>query len=259
MFFLEPTHCARPIGLLGAAQNRGSSSAVEKGKLSMTPEQDNIRKSLLCAGIVIFWGFIYYKILYHTPYFVSIDDAGTKTVRLFLQNVMVNIPVILMMIVALKRGKRDDLAISMPKGKMARIILLALAVIYVLLYVYAITVMEHMITASYMAMFYLLLVSFTEEFLYRGVLPKLLKNNAKVVRLLLPNILFALAHIVMLFVYDDAVKTITTSGMQIIISIFSSIVFGIIMELAKRKSGSLFVPVLLHAIYDFYGEIMLWL
>lgn len=104
----------------------------------------------------------------------------------------------------------------------------------------------------------LIFVSFMEEYLYRGLVPALQKNELpKVVEWILPNILFSLSHYIMLFVEPSGIKGITISAL---LGFFvTTTLFGIIMELLKRKSSSLYIGILVHAIYDFYGEIMLWL
>lgn len=73
----------------------------------------------------------------------------------------------------------------------------------------------------------------------------------------LPNIIFSGSHYVMLFVDGTGIHGISPSAL--IAFFVTTVLFGIIMEFLKRKSDSLYIAVLCHAIYDFYGEVMLWL
>lgn len=107
-------------------------------------------------------------------------------------------------------------------------------------------------------MFYLLFISFAEEYIFRGVIPFLQKNKLpKFIEWLLPSVLFTVLHFVMLFVDPSGINEIPF--FDALVYFITTIIFGMIMELLKRKSDSLYTSILLHAIYDFYGEIMLWL
>ncbi len=61
----------------------------------------------------------------------------------------------------------------------------------------------------------------------------------------------------MLFVDPSRVSEITF--FDTLVYFITTIIFGMIMELLKRKSNSLYTSILAHATYDFYAEIMLWL
>ncbi len=223
----------------------------------MKSETKGIWKTLLYAGIVIFWGFGYYKILYHTPYFISFDEADKNTFRLFVQHVIVNLPPLLCIFFCIVRKRRDRIFMKVPEGKWGRLCLILLCAVYAALLACSLKIIGNTVNTVYMAVFYLFFVSFTEEFVYRGVLPALLEKNSVPVRWLLPNILFSLAHVAMLFVSDDGLEGL--SNWSICLYIVSTVLTGLVFELAKRKSKSLYLPILLHAVYDFFGEIMLWL
>lgn len=131
-------------------------------------------------------------------------------------------------------------------------------VIYTGLSVYGIFLISDLIHVLYVSVFYLFMVSLIEEYMYRGWMPALVKNVLpKWCLWILPNLIFTLAHYVMIFVDDTRISDIGIS--DLVVFFFSTMGFGLLMELIKRKSQSLWIVVLLHAIYDFYGEIMLWI
>lgn len=221
------------------------------------------KRHVLILGFVIqmisiLWGFLYYKRLFAEHMLISLDDASADVLKIFLQHIMVNLPVIMLFAAALKMTGSEKLFLCMPPKRMWKILLLLGVISYSALFFYALSISDDKVKAVYTAVFYLLFVSFMEEFLYRGLVPALQKGKLpKALEWILPNIVFSLSHFVMLFVEPSGASGITACAL--ITFFITTIIFGMIMELLKRKSGSLYIPVLIYAVYDFYGEIMLWL
>ncbi len=223
----------------------------------MKNEAKSILRSFLLAAIYICWAFIYYKILYHEHSLISIDDAGEKTLKLFLQHIIANIPAILLFAICVKKKQQKKVFLNMPEVRPMKLILILILIFYVLMFFYSLNIIGNIVESAYIAIFYLVFVAFSEEFFYRGILPSILKGNSKWLRLLLPNIIFSISHLAMLFVYEDGLESLLR--WQTLYFIISTVIFGIILEMVKRKSGSLYIPVMLHAVYDFYGEISLYI
>ena len=91
--------------------------------------------------------------------------------------------------------------------------------------------------------------SFFEEFIFRDVLPELLQKEKTLVRYLIPNILFGAAHICNYAgwgtITPSLVLKYTTSQMWAFAAI------GCLMQLIKEKSGTIWLPILIHAVWDF--------
>lgn len=213
--------------------------------------------SNLIPIVVIIWAFLYYRILFINNKLISLDDLSGNIPGIMIQHIIINFPIWILLIISLKKIELQKLYLKLPK-KGWKILLLALILIYIGLFFYGLTISKHIINTLYISLFYLLFISVPEEFLYRGFMPALQKNNLpKVMEWILPNILFSASHYVMLFVDGSGIRGI--SLFQLTAFFITTIIFGVVMEFFKRKSNSLFIAVLCHAIYDFYGEIMLWL
>lgn len=88
-----------------------------------------------------------------------------------------------------------------------------------------------------------------EELEYRALMPAILKGCVhKYVEWLLPNVLFACAHLMMSMIQG---KGFTELLGILGSSIVDYVLMGVFWEWCKRKSGSLWVGVLIHAIMDF--------
>lgn len=88
-----------------------------------------------------------------------------------------------------------------------------------------------------------------EELEYRALMPAILKDRVhKYVEWLLPNVLFACAHLLLPMIQG---KGFTELLGILCSSIAGFVLLGVFWEWCKRKTGSLWVGVLIHAIMDF--------
>ena len=99
-------------------------------------------------------------------------------------------------------------------------------------------------------LYYLVVVAFSEEFVIRDVCTYLLRDSSWPLRYLLPNAIFALLH---LFLYAEWGEI----GAEVLIRFFTTGTFfgyvsmGCLFQLFKEKSGSIWLPVLLHGLMDY--------
>ena len=99
-------------------------------------------------------------------------------------------------------------------------------------------------------LYYLVVVAFSEEFVIRDACTYLLRDSSWPLRYLLPNAIFALLH---LFLYaewgeigaDVLIRFFTTG------TFFGYVSMGCLFQLFKEKSGSIWLPVLLHGLMDY--------
>lgn len=134
-------------------------------------------------------------------------------------------------------------------GKRQKIFIIILSIILALMSIIAIEKTRDFLLVALNLLYYLVVVAFTEEFILRGICPFLLKDFPKPVIYLLPNVLFALLHI---FAYNG----FHTLNMEYVMQFMSSqmlglILCGIIFQLLKEYTGTLWIPVLIHCILDF--------
>ncbi len=99
-------------------------------------------------------------------------------------------------------------------------------------------------------LYYLVVVAFSEEFVIRDACTYLLRDSSWPLRYLLPNAIFALLH---LFLYAEWGEI----GAEVLIRFFTTGTFfgyvsmGCLFQLFKEKSGSIWLPVLLHGLMDY--------
>ena len=92
-------------------------------------------------------------------------------------------------------------------------------------------------------------IALEEELLVRGVCVYLLKDESNYIRYLVPNILFAAMH---LFSYANWGKITPVYVFSFITSQMLGLVLtGCIFQYLKEKSGTIWIPVLVHAILDY--------
>ena len=83
----------------------------------------------------------------------------------------------------------------------------------------------------------------------RGVCVGLLRDEPAAVRYLVPNILFAAMHV---FAYADFGAIIASYLARFVCSQMAGLVaMGCLFQYLKEKSGSLWIPVLVHAVLDY--------
>ena len=92
-------------------------------------------------------------------------------------------------------------------------------------------------------------IAMEEELLVRGICVYLLKDENNYIRYLVPNILFAAMH---LFSYTNWGKITLVYVFSFITSqMLGLILTGCIFQYLKEKSGTIWIPVLVHAILDY--------
>ena len=105
------------------------------------------------------------------------------------------------------------------------------------------------ITGLYKFLFYLVVVAFGEEFIYRGFLYNRLKCNSKVVAIILSGTLWGICHAIMPSIIHNA--DIGKYLLSMCNEIGGGIVFGWYFIYLQEKSKTLWIPILIHAILDY--------
>ena len=135
------------------------------------------------------------------------------------------------------------------EGKWQRITAGILLLTILGLTVWCLIVKEDKISVLFSLLYYSVFIAFAEEFLCRDVCTWFLQDFSWPVRYLIPNICFALLHIFSAANWSE----ITSSTL---LHFFTSqalglTVAGCLFQLLKEKSGTIWLPVLLHALMDF--------
>ena len=138
------------------------------------------------------------------------------------------------------------LKVSEKKQKTAVFIL---TVILLAVTVFCLFTKEDKITILYNLLYYTVFIALEEEFLIRGICVYWLKDENNYIRYLVPNILFAAMH---LFSYASWGEITPVYVFSFITSqMLGLILTGCIFQYLKEKSGTIWIPVLVHAILDY--------
>ncbi len=135
------------------------------------------------------------------------------------------------------------------KGKWQRITALILVSAILLLTGYCLIVKEDKISVLFSLLYYFLFIAFAEEFVCRDVCTWFLKDFSWPARYLIPNICFALLHVFSALNWGE----ITGAGLLHFLTAeaLGFVAAGCLFQLLKEKSGTLWLPVLVHALLDY--------
>lgn len=182
---------------------------------------------------------------------ISVRNASDNIPGIFRQSLAVSmaaIMVILIFFIILRKNFVSEmyLKISEKKQKITVFILIA---ILLAVTVFCLITKTDKITVLYNLLYYTAFIALEEELLVRGVCVYLLKDENNYIRYFVPNILFAAMH---LFSYANWGKITPVYVFSFITSQMLGLVLtGCIFQYLKEKSGTIWVPVLVHAILDY--------
>lgn len=232
-------------------RDRGLFEAMEKKRKSFW--------WVLAVGIAVawyLWDLWYYGGLYRKGFLLSAADASPKIIgSLVWQHLLSNVPVLLAAIIlALFRHKDffeiSALTLHTSRGRISA----ALAgVVYLLLLPAGFLWGKGgWFAIGYQWGYYLLFIALMEELVYRGWLPYLIQKSGlpEWCVWVIPGILFGCVHTLMLVIKEGF-------GLNILLTLGSSTIGYLVGACAfyalRLWSGSLWLPVLLHAALDFTG------
>ena len=206
---------------------------------------------LLCGA-----GYMYF-INTHGGMLLSVKHASDNIRGIFTQGLItIAFPLLLFLssLFILKNNFLDAMSLRI-RGKKQIIPVALLAFVLMTMTVTCLIIKEDKVTILYNLFYYLVLIAFTEEFVVRGLCVYLLKDFSWKIRYLIPNMAFGFMHIFAYANYgnltpDYILHFLTSSLLGLVTS-------GCLLQLLKEKSGTLWVPVLVHAICD-YSAIFLY-
>lgn len=208
---------------------------------------------LIGAAEVLFGpGYLYARATLGKPLY-SLRSASEHLLPLFTQNLISSAfsgVLLLLALFSLKRNFSSAMSLKL-KGKIQKTSAVGLVAALVGMTIAGIAIQKDPVTVLYNLFYYFALVAFAEEFVFRGVSAYLLRGCSRNVRFLLPNILFAVAH---LFAYNNFGALTVEQILSFAISnVLGLTVMGCIFQVLKEKTGTLWIPVLIHTICDFVG------
>lgn len=184
-------------------------------------------------------------------------SASSNIPGIFVQNLITSafaIFLFIIFLVILKNRFADEMYLKI-KGKISLVVVVTLVAILLGFMIFCLITKQDKITVLYNLFYYAFFIAFFEEFIFRDVLPFLLKEEKTLLRYLVPAIMFGLIHIF----NNSGWQSIT--AYQVVKFITSQmlgyIAFSCVMQFLKEKSGTIWIPVLVHTIMDYSGILKL--
>lgn len=182
---------------------------------------------------------------------IFVRDASSAFGTALTQQLILAAVPILMLVIAwavLKDRFAEEMALTISGKKQWAIVLILIGVLLCETVV-ALIIKGDPGTVLYSLLYYTVFISFTEEFVIRGVCVRLLKEEKPWLRYLWPNCLFAMLHF---FAYANWGEITASYALRFFTGRFLGLVAaGCGFQFLKEKSGTLWVPILLHAATDF--------
>ena len=182
---------------------------------------------------------------------ISTTSASANIPGILAQNLITSafsILIFIIFLLILKHRFADEMYFKI-KGKIPVVMFLSLVVILMAFTIFCLITKQDKITVFYNLFYYVFFIAFFEEFIFRDVFPFLLKDEKTVIRYLVPGIMFGIVH---LFNYSGwqnfsaeyIIRFFTTKFLGLVVSSF-------VFQFMKEKSGTIWIPVLMHAIMDY--------
>lgn len=222
---------------------------------------EKAKRIIQCIISVVFtvvWTYIIERFLYTGGHLISLDDSEKNIIGIIFQYIVINVPFIVIFLLSFRKENKFRLYWKFPDTKIRRLAMIFLIAIYAVLLFYGFEIIGNKTRTVFICFFYLCFVSMCEEFLFRGFMPTLLDGEVpKYLIWIIPNVLFSLTHFTTLFVKGEGFSGLSAG--EIFYVIFSFTLFGVVMEALKKISHTIWIPILAHAIYDFYAELTMWI
>ena len=206
--------------------------------------------AVLTTAVSMLYAIVYFRHLYLKDALLGLSGASNYLGGITIQSIIANLPIIMAFTILLLCVKQPAKKFFLKlEGMRPTVILFALAFLYICSMVRQLVVYDDTSTIIFRWFYYLVFVAFIEEFEFRALIPWILGDRVnKYTQWILPNVLFAVAHC-----------TIPIATGQSALAVFNSlasgalgyILSGIAWEWCKRKTNTLWIGVLIHALMDF--------
>ena len=211
---------------------------------------------LICLADIIWASRLIYSWKEAGTMISARDGAAALPTAVSQQLILAAVPILLFVIgLAVFRDRFAQELALVVSGKKQRTIVLILTGALLCEAAAALVVKKDAGGVLYGLLYYTAFIAFTEEFVVRGFCVRLLKGENAWLRYLWPNCLFAAMHF---FAYADWNEITADYALRFFTGSFLGLMAaGCVFQLLKEKTGTLWVPVLIHAALDF-GNVFSW-
>lgn len=208
----------------------------------MNKEKKQFILAVAVAVVALVWFYIASIFFFNKNMLISIHSVTWDNIFIKLAqdySVMLFIPTILLII---NRKNLKDFDLCMESRK-------EIYLLFSILIIFFILHNDYSIRGIYRFFFYLIVISFGEEFLFRGFVYNKLKFKSKAVAIILSGMLWGAGHAILPSILEsrDILYILFAMRNYIVGGILSGWYFIYLQE----KSKTLLVPILIHALMDY--------
>lgn len=209
--------------------------------------RENIKryKPALIGIIYMIYFYIFVTITYKNSWLIPLKDVTLSNIGKIVIVDFFSMLIFALAIIIVYRNKLFELGIK--KSKLS-IILLA---IYILAFILN---RDYTVRGIYKAFFYLFIVALPEEVIHRGYIYNSLKKHNKISAIIISGVLFGIMHSILPSIISESGLLIMVKNM--FNELAGGILGGFMFIFYLEKSGSIFVPILIHALLDYNYSIL---
>ena len=226
---------------------------MKDGKTKKTPLPVRLFTVLLICAVDLAWTAFWIYRWSHQGTLISVRNASEDAAGIFRQSLILCVVPVLTAAVCfliLKKDFASETALRVA-GRKQWAFVGAPALVLFIMALAALLIKADKISVLYALLYYTVFVALTEEFLIRGACVFLLKEENAWIQYLIPNLLFAAMHV---FAYGGWGEITAGYVVHFLTSqLLGTAAIGCIFQYLKEKTGTLWVPILIHAIMDFSG------
>lgn len=200
---------------------------------------------VLIAILYMIYFYILCTLSYRNGWLISLQTVSLSNIGIKLFDDFVTMLIFPLVLIVVYRNKLSELGIN--KSKLSIVLLL----IYVLFFVLH---SDYTVKGVYRAFFYLFIVALPEEFIYRGYIYSNLKKYNRTSAIIISGILFGIMHSILPSITSES--NISTMIMDMFNQLGGGIVSGLIFISYLEMSGSIFVPIFIHALLDYSYNVL---
>lgn len=198
--------------------------------------------TVFVAVVALIWFYMVSKFFFYNNMLISIHSVTWDNIFIKLEVdylAMLFFPTI---IIIINRKNIKDYNLKL-ESKKEIIILLAVMITFFILH------NDFTIRGFYKFFFYLIIISFSEEFLFRGFIYNRLKTKSVVKAIILSGMLWGIGHAILPSIQSE--KSIIQTLFAMRNYVFGGILSGWYFIYLQEKSKTIWVSVLIHALLDY--------
>jgi membrane protease YdiL (CAAX protease family) len=208
----------------------------------MNREKKQFLSAIAVGVMALIWFYMVSSYFFNNNLLISINSVTWDNILIKLADdysAMLFIPTI---IIIINRNNLKDFNLCLENKKEIYFLILVMITFFILHN-------DFSIRGFYKFFFYLVVVSFGEEFLFRGFVYNRLKIKSEVIAIILSGMLWGVAHAILPSIQSN--KDIIQMLFAMRNEVFGGILSGWYFIYLQEKSKTLWFPVLIHALLDY--------